>query len=665
MARLMAATLISAAFAAGPAAGTDGRTVLAPQDRLALTGAFTAAENGLWDEARLMARAVEDPIMRAVFDWADYAMGDPAGHRFEPIAERALAHDDWPNRAAVIRAAEAALARALETGERVPPASGIAAFFDIEPPHTFAGVMAYAAALTTLGRTGDRDRLMRDRWVEMPLTRDQETTLLRRYGQALDPPSHDRRLDRLLWDGRLDEAQRQLARVAEGPRRLGEARLRLQRRQDGVDAAIDAVPESLRSAEGLLFDRLRWRWRAGRVEGAMALLAEQPSSADRPRAWWGQRDAVARALHRAGRAADAYAVASAHGYSDGYPFAVGEWFAGWMALRFLDDPQTALDHFTALHDGVGTPISRARGAYWAGRAADALGDARAARDWWGLAAEHGQTFYGQLAADRLDRPSVSEVPDGLERVTAEDVAVFEADPRIRITRALASLGQDALAGDFLIRLSIDGDGPAHGFLASRLALEVGRPDLALMNGRLVLGEDGVLLTDATYPVVATPGNVHGLEPALVHALIRRESGFRTDAVSPAGALGLMQLMPGTADLVANRLDIDHRTEALTVDAALNVKLGSAYLAERIARYDGSYVLALAAYNAGAGRVDDWLERFGDPRRQGVEAMVDWIETIPFSETRTYVQRVMEDLQVYRLRFGQSPDENSLSSDLTR
>lgn len=341
----MAATLISATIAIGAAgAQPDGRAVLAPQDRLALTGAFTAAEAGLWDEARAMARAIEDPIMRAVFDWADYVMGDPDGHRFEPIAEHALAFADWPNRAAVIRAGEAALARALEGGDRVPPASGIAAFFDIEPPHTFDGVMAYAAALTALGRTADRDSLVRDRWPEMPLTEDQETTLLRRYGQALDPRSHDDRLDRLLWEGRLDEAERQLSRVAEEHRRLGEARLRLQRRQSGVDAAIDAVPASLRSDEGLLFDRLRWRWRAGLVDGAMALLADQPSAAEHPRAWWNQRDAIARALHRAGRVTDAYAVARSHGYADGYPFAVGEWFAGWMALRHLDDPQTALGH---------------------------------------------------------------------------------------------------------------------------------------------------------------------------------------------------------------------------------------------------------------------------------------------------------------------------------
>lgn len=666
MAKRASLLLMGLWLGAQPALAQDTATaVLTPPDRLAMAAAFAAADVGLWDEARLAARVIGDPLMRSVFAWADFVGGDPEGHRFEAISTLALTYRDWPNRAALIRAGEAALARALDQGEGVPQAADIARFFDVEAPHTFDGVMAYAAALTTLGRDEVRTALLQDRWVDSPLTEAQEEMFLRRYGQDLGPTAHAERLDALLWAGRWDEADRQLARVGADQRRLGEARLRLQRRQDGVDAAIDAVPAVLRDDEGLSYDRLRWRWRAGLVDGAMALLDEQPANAVHRRAWWNQRDVIARALHRAGRYADAYAVARDHGYERGVPFAVGEWFAGWMALRFLNDPQTALQHFTTLYEGVGTPISLGRGAYWAGRAATELGDRDQAAAWFSRAAVHGQTFYGQLAADALARPSVSTVPSGLAEITGDDIAVFEADPRVRIARVLASLGQDALAGDFLIRLSVDGDGPAHGFLASRLAFDLGRPDLGLMNGRLVLGNDDILLTDAAYPLITTPTADSAVEPALIHALIRRESGFRTDAVSPAGALGLMQLMPGTADLVANRLSIDHQTAALTVDAALNVRLGSAYLADRIERYDGAYALALAAYNAGAGRVDEWLERFGNPSGRGVEAMVDWIETIPFSETRSYVQRVLEDLQVYRLRFGGQALLASLTEDLTR
>jgi len=423
------------------------------------------------------------------------------------------------------------------------------------------------------------------------------------------------------------------------------------------------VPLDLADDEGLIYERVRWRRRAGFTDSAIDLLeAEQPDVLVHPEAWWTERHILARRLFEAGEYERAYRLAGGHRQPDGFPRSQAEWLAGWLALGFLDDPEAAFGHFQTLYRTVGSPISLARGAYWSGRALGAMGRMEEAERWYRLAAEHPSAFYGQLAAGRLGLPTVPPLPPDPAATPAEEAA-FETSELVRVTEALDAVGEDARADLFLRQLARNAETPAETVLVGRLAEALDRPHMAVWAAKQLV-YDAVVLYETGYPVRVLNSAAAGVEPALLHALMRRESEFNSDAVSPAGALGLMQLMPATADTVAASLGVAHSPQRLTADPDHNVRLGSAYLAQMLERYRGSYVLAVAAYNAGPGRVDDWLEELGDPRAADAD-VIDWIESIPIYETRNYVQRVLEDTQVYRLRLGGAPTVGALEADLAR
>jgi soluble lytic murein transglycosylase len=338
-----------------------------------------------------------------------------------------------------------------------------------------------------------------------------------------------------------------------------------------------------------------------------------------------------------------------------------EFLAGWLALRFLDRPEDASRHFRALYENVSTPISLSRGAYWAGRAAEALRRPEEAAQWYGLAAQHVTTFYGQLAAERLSPGGLLVMPAEPEP-DAETAAAFAGRELVRIARMLNRISPEGdREGPFVRRLGLDAATAEEHVLTSRLALDLARPDLAVWAGKQ--GVQNAVIAAAGYPVIDMPRSGNP-DPALVHALIRQESTFDRRAVSPAGARGLMQLMPGTAQEVARKLGITHSNVRLTDDPEYNVTLGSWYIQNLLERFNGSYVLAIAAYNAGPARVQGWLRQFGDPRAEGIDP-VDWIELIPIYETRNYVQRVLEGMYVYRARLNGGTYRLTLGDDLRR
>jgi soluble lytic murein transglycosylase len=316
-----------------------------------------------------------------------------------------------------------------------------------------------------------------------------------------------------------------------------------------------------------------------------------------------------------------------------------------VALRKLDRPQAALDHFMTFYEEVGYPISRARGAYWAGRAAEALGKPEDASIWYDLAADHGNTFYGQLGADKLGvAPRLAPVPEPSQA----DIDAFAGDELVTLVQQLAEIDARGLVRRFLLQIGENAQSPEMLHLTAQFALVLGRPDLAV-----AVAKDGVrrgtVLVYAGYPLIDLPPQSR-IDPALALAVIRQESSFDPGAVSPAGARGLMQLMPATAAGVAGDLGIAHSQAMLTSDPDHNMRLGTAYLSELLGDQGGSYVRAIAAYNAGPSRIYRWVELYGDPAAPGAD-VVDWIEQIPYSETRNYVQRVLEALIVYRVLQG--------------
>ncbi|MBV8472635.1 MAG: lytic transglycosylase domain-containing protein, partial [Hyphomicrobiales bacterium] len=514
--------------------------------------------------------------------------------------------------------------------------------------------------LTTAGQTDAARSLVRELWTSGALNGAEEDVVLERHAGDLRPEDHIARLDRLLWDGQAAPARRALPRVPEEWRLLGEARLALAAGQSGADEIAARVPKALQDNPGLRLDLIRWARRQHRLEQAAALIRNPPGDLGRPAAWSAERDTLLRQLLDDGKSDLAYDLATQRGFRESDAESADlEFVSGWIALRRLAHPEVAYGHFVRLHSSVKLPVSIARGAYWSGLAAEARGAADDAHRWFTAAAEQGVTYYGQLAAARLGTAPAPTFPD-LPQAGADERNSFEQQEFVRATRQLMEIGAAEFARPFLFRLDANAPTPAGHGLVATLADKAGCLDVALAAAKRA--NPGVPSLALGFPMirVETAGSA---TPPLVLAIIRQESGFDPAAVSRADARGLMQLQPATAKTVAHAIAAPFSAERLLTDPDYNISLGAAYLGRLLDTFNDSLVLAIAAYNAGPARVKQWVATYGDPRDSSVD-VVDWIEELPFSETRNYVQRVLENLQVYRLRGGDKARAFTLAHDLS-
>ena len=541
------------------------------------------------------------------------------------------------------------------------PAKEVLAFFHKREPMTLAGAMQLARALQASGDKAKAAEVVRHGWVALDGGEAEEKQFLARYGADLKAEDHIARLDRLLWDSKQDSAKRMLGRVDAGHRALGEARMALRNEKKNADKLVAQVPKKLLRDAGLVYERARFRRRKENHESVPDLFFPPLKEVARPDLLWREIDDAARRALTRGQVKIAYKLAIQHGAKDGTTFAEGEWLAGWIALRFLHDPKTAYAHFTRLHGGVGSPISKARAAYWAGRAAEDLKKKVDAKGWYAEAAQWPTTYYGQLAAQRSGQRGPLQFA-AVPAPTAQQAAEFAKRELARVVQQLHEIDQADRAKSFLLRLVDLANTPTEHRLTAELAASLGRNDLMVATAK-ASRLDGVEMVDQLYPVLSVPAGDRP-EAALTLAIIRQESAFQADALSSAGALGLMQLMPATAKGVAKKIGLPYSKPRLTSDTTYNMMLGRAYIGELIEDYGGSYVLAIAGYNAGPRRVAEWLSRNRDPRMKSVDA-VDWVESIPISETRNYVQRVLENVQVYRNRIGGTQIAVSIEQDLKR
>ncbi|MBI3446558.1 MAG: lytic transglycosylase domain-containing protein [Magnetospirillum sp.] len=611
--------------------------------------AVYAAKRDHFDEAQRLARQSRVKVLPRLVTWMAYVSGrSDAG--FGQLAAFINANPEWPMMSQMTKRAEESITAAT-------PNADVLTWFESHAPTTADGGQAYARALFAAGRTDQAVKMIRDTWVDQSFGALQEKQYLNQFGEHLRYEDHWRRLDRLLWDRQEASVQRMIMKVDAGHRALAQARLALQGGKSNPEPLINAVPATLRDDPGLIYERVRWRRQKDLDEDAIELLAHPSRNKLRPDLWWVERAILARRALQKGLVSRAYQTAADHGLEGGTQYVDAEFLAGWIALRFLDDRETALHHFTRLHEWASHPISRARAAYWAGRTLEAGGDAKA-KDWYTRAARYSTTYYGQLGASRLGQhhwPLPEDPPP-----TSEDLARFEGRDVVAATRLLMEVGESDLLRSFFIRLNDTVQTPGERTLVAHLATSSGRHDLALTVARRS-DREGVTLVKAGWPVLPLQ-DFDGPEKALVLALIRQESGFVADIESPAGARGLMQLLPSTASKIARAIKLKFHADKLD-DPNFNVRVGSAYLNDLVGEFQGSYILALASYNAGPGRARRWMREYGDPRDPSVD-VVDWIEMIPFSETRNYVQRVMESVAVYRHRLGKSGGPN-LETDLKR
>ncbi|MGH6968037.1 MAG: lytic transglycosylase domain-containing protein [Stellaceae bacterium] len=632
-------------------AGITHAQALSGNDKRLYHAAFADAQKNNWKAAARDAAMARNPLPREALHWLAIIHG-ANGASFGEITRFITAHPDWPGQVALEESAEEAM-------NGVPDGT-LADWFAKHPPITVAGKLRQADLWMAVGRGDEARALIRAVWIGGDFSAFDEKSMFQHYHNVLRVEDHEKRLDRLLWHGQVAAAQRMLPLVPSGPRAVAEARLALMTFAGNADSLVDRVPSTYRDDPGLLYDRIRWRRLKNLDDGALDLLVVAPPDPVHAEQWANEREIMARRALAMGQPGIAFRVAEQHQASSGQSFAELEFLAGWIALRFLNEPDVAYAHFVKLYDAGTLPITIARGAYWAGRAADAMGYRQLAASWYGTAAEHFTTYYGQLAAAM---PDVTPARLRHEpQPSAAEINAFNRRELVRLTRDLAQAGADDDVTPFFRRLCDAIVTPGQYMLMARLAREIDRSDLEIEAAKRA-SHAGVNLIAEGYPIPRLPegGNV---ETPLLLAMTRQESAFAHAAVSRAGARGLMQLMPHTASLIAKALHLRFSQKRLTTDQRYNVTLGRAYLDQLLAEFSGSYVLAIAAYNAGPAHVKEWMSLYGDPRAAGVNA-IDWIESIPYAETRNYVQRVLENLQIYRLRLGETGFTFTLASDLKR
>ncbi|TCO69949.1 lytic transglycosylase domain-containing protein [Rhodovulum euryhalinum] len=603
-----------------------------------------------WDDAWAHARPAGQ-VARDIVTWRWLRAGQG---EFADYVEFLARNPDWPG-----------LDRLRAEGEGKIPGDAdpgvVLAYFRDARPVTGAGALRLVQAHAARGEAGDAQAMAVLAWRTLALSEGAQVALLARFRAQL-ADHHVDRLDAMLWQGQFASARRILPLAPEGWEALAAARIALRDQAPGVDTLIEKVPAALREDAGLAYERFLWRVRKGRNEDAITLLDERSASAaalGRPAEWAGWRRVLARQVLREGDAPLAYRLAARHHLTAGEDYSDLEWLAGFVALRFLDKPETALGHFRKLEAAVETPISLGRAGYWQGRALEALGRADEARAAYARGGVHQTSFYGLLAAEKAGLP-MDPALTGTETYPDWRDAPWAESSVLRAALLFHEAGERNLVETFLTRLAETADAQGQRQLAG-LALRLGEPHVALRIAKVAAGQGNVMMA-AYFPVTELAREDHPVPADLVMAIARRESEFDPVVASGAGALGLMQLMPRTAQAMAEKLNVTYSSKALTADPAYNARLGAAYLAHLVEEFGPNPVLVAAAYNAGPSRAHAWIADRGDPRSAGVD-VVDWIEMIPFRETRNYVMRVTESLPVYRARLSGRPEPLRLSQEL--
>jgi len=615
-------------------------------NQLGLEAALKLIDSGQIGKAQALARMMPDRTNQSIVAWLVAQSGSP-DVSVSQITQVTMDLPDWPGQALLRRRAEQALLRM-----KADPATVIAAFGGTKPGSD-EGMLLLARAYVNSGRTADAAALIRPKWRKDSFSQSTEATLLSEFGSLLTAADHKARMDKFLYDNDADEGLA-VSKLLDGDQRqLAAARAAVIRKSKNAGDLLAKVPARLKKDPGYIYSKVQFLRRGENYKDAAALMLTAPRDGAAlvdPDAWWIERRVLSRELLDLGNAKLAYKLASEHAAESSTNQADAEFHAGWYALRFLNSPAVARRHFQAIQAASTMPLSQSRAEYWLGRTAEALGERGEAQAQYRLAAAYPTTFYGQLASAKLGmKQLVLSSPPASDSATRQR---FNSRPMVQAAQRLAAAGYPDRARLFYVRLAETLTNPTEVALLAQMAEKRGDHQLALQVGKKAYTR-GLPVETLAFPTAAIPRTVKttSIEKSIVYAIARQESAFNPGAVSHAGARGLLQLMPATAKVVAKAAGLPYSLDRLTSDAGYNATIGAAHLAELVGGFNGSYIMSFAAYNAGRSRVSQWTRQYGDPRDPSVDA-VDWIERIPFSETRNYVMRCMENLQVYRARLGE-------------
>lgn len=604
------------------------------------------------EEARLMRDSLpENSLDRHILAWA-IALNGGSGVPSSDIVWTVEHLPAWPGNAMLRRNGERAAYR-----EQTAGGSAVKAFSG-SVPQTLEGAITLARTQLAQGDRNAARETLAPLWRSANAEMREEMIVISEFGQILTREDHRVRMEKMLYAERSKSAERVVDLA--GAKELAQAWIAVLKRDRNAGKLLDAVPAAQRGP-GYQFALAKYLRQRDRNEEAAAALMKAPSDKAAlvaPDSWWEQRRLVARKMLDAGKPKIAYKLAASHSAESPADAAEAEFHAGWIALRFLKDPQTASKHFARIVELGEGAITISRGYYWLGRAAEAGGPGKSS-ELYAKAARYGTTFYGQLAAAKLGSRRLNLLEPTPSDDEKQQFAMREA---VRAIDRLSQAGYQHYSARLYTDLAQQLSSPGELALLAAKAADSGNHFLALRVGKIGL-QRGVDVGALSHPVGAIPdtAQISGAGKALAYAVARQESEFNVGAVSQVGALGLLQLMPGTAKIVAQRVGMEYSVPRLTTDAAYNATLGAEELNQQLKRYAGSYILTFIAYNAGPKRADQWIKRYGDPRGKSVDEVVDWIERVPFSETRSYIQRVLENYEVYKMRIsGQADIERDLT-----
>ena len=612
--------------------------------------AISFMEKSNWKDAKKVAKKARAKSIYNFIEWRHLlTLGNKASFtEYKQFIENL---DDFPRFDRIKYLAEHKISLNNQTPEE------IINWFNKHEPMSGFGEMMLGESLIKIGNSEKGLKLIKKGFIRADLSKGDLIYFRKKFKKYLSKDDYIKRADYLAWENKYWDLKRMLRYLPKDYQSLYTARQLLMTRGYGVDAAIKKVPQKMKNDPGLNYDRLKWRRKKGRVDSSLEILLNIKNTKDymvRPDKWWVERFILARSLIYKKRYETAYKLTSNHALSEGPEFAEAEWMSGWIALSFLNDPLLAKNHFIKFYNNVGYPISLSRGAYWLGRTFEKLKNYDESIKWYLEGSKYLTTYYGQLSHMKI-KPNEKFQLSALKEIDKSYIQEFYKKKLVATVYLLNDLKKSKYTKHILRYLANENIGKGSEILAAKLATDISRFDFAIQVSKIASYQKR-FHNKYNYPIISTPSKVGKRkipDAALILSIIRQESEFDISANSRVGAQGLMQLMPYTAKTVSKQAKLGYSKSKLTKSPEYNINLGSFYIAGLILEYDGSYPFAIAAYNAGPKRVKYWKKLNKNPQKNQID-YVDWIELIKFKETRNYVQRVLENANVYRYMIAGRP-----------
>ena len=632
--------------------------ILSQKDFTIAQKTFVLIKRKRWNSANKEVSKSKNPLLKNLVKWM-YLKEPINKATFEDYTNFINKNPDWPRIDRLRYLAEHKI-----NFKNTKP-KDVIKFFNEKEPFSGYGKIKLGEAFLTLGDKNKAHQLIAEGFKTANLSNDDHRYLNKKFKNLLNKNDYILRAEYLAWEQDFYELRRTLRYLPQGYKELYFARFALMTRSYGVDNAISKVPPQFKNNIGLQYDRAKWRRKRGRYDSALEVINSIPNDPKRlvkPDLWFKEKFIIARRHIDKKKFQEAYDLLTNHGVIDSALLAEAEWHAGWLALRFLNMPKESVQHFKTMYESVNYPISKSRAAYWLGEAYEKLGENQKSKQWYGNASKFNTTFYGQLGAAKIEKNNF-KVKNNFT-FSKEEFNKFLKQDLSKAVILLDELDQSQMAKDIIRHLGSEEKPLKNQIYAGLLSQEINRLDFAIQIAKQASYLNKNLL-ELNYPIIETPKVVSKkniLDQSIILSLIRQESEFDGEANSWVGAKGLMQIMPATGRLVAKQAGLNYSRSKLIEDEYFNLQIGSYYISNLTENLDGAIYMAFAAYNAGPHRVKRWIQRFGDPRKGKINP-IDWIELIPFNETRNYVQRVIENIQVYKYVINKKTVTNDIEKYL--